>query len=227
MRTGRSPIPARPTYLSTTRIDCPLLFSSNKQLQILRGSAAPSRRKRSKSTRLIDTPALTTSWLGLDGLTMQSAFQINSDTPSNFSRCCCRRGTEHPLITLGKPNTAPSGKGCCQRGTLPSFMPRHRAAKGLPGTGRNGSGSMNTAFLLMAQYGGKAIIPVDEMCREYFSHLNPTKLVQNISAGEIAIPLVRIEASQKCAKGVHLLELAKYLDARVEAARKEMTAPTT
>src|SRR6476661_5280596 len=80
------------------------------------------------------------------------------------------------------------------------------------------SGSMNTAFLLMAQYGGKAIIPIEDVCRDYFSHLNPTKLVQKISAGEIAIPLVRMEASQKCAKGVHLLDLAKYLDARVEAA---------
>jgi len=89
------------------------------------------------------------------------------------------------------------------------------------------SGSMNTAFLLMAQYRGKAIIPIEDVCRDYFSHLNPTKLVQKISAGEIAIPLVRMEASQKCAKGVHLLDLAKYLDARVEAARKEMTALTT
>jgi len=45
---------------------------------------------------------------------------------------------------------------------------------------------------------------------------DPTKLVHKISAGEIAIPLVRIETSQKCAKGVHLTDLAKYLDARVE-----------
>jgi hypothetical protein len=52
-------------------------------------------------------------------------------------------------------------------------------------------------------------------------------LVQKISAGEIAIPLVRIEASQKCAKGVHLTDLASYLDARVKAARREMTALTT
>src|SRR5262249_49812003 len=36
----------------------------------------------------------------------------------------------------------------------------------------------------------------------------------------IAIPLVRMEASQKCAKGIHLVDQAKYLDARVEAARK-------
>jgi pyocin activator protein PrtN len=89
------------------------------------------------------------------------------------------------------------------------------------------SGSMNTAFLLLAQYGGKAIVPIEDVCRDYFSHLNPTKLVQKINAGEIEIPLVRMEASQKCAKGIHLLDLAKYIDARVEAARKEMTALTT
>jgi hypothetical protein len=65
------------------------------------------------------------------------------------------------------------------------------------------------------------------VCRDYFSHLKPTKLVQKISAGEIAIPLVRIEPSQKCAKGAHLTDLAKYLDARVEAARKEMIALTS
>ena len=86
---------------------------------------------------------------------------------------------------------------------------------------------MNTAFLLMAQYGGKAIIPINDVCRDYFSHLTPTKLIRKIGAGEIAIPLVRIENSQKCAKGVHLTDLAKYLDARTEAARKEVIALTT
>jgi hypothetical protein len=86
---------------------------------------------------------------------------------------------------------------------------------------------MNTAFLLMAQYGGKAIIPIEDVCRDYFRHLNTAKLVQKISAGEIPIPLVRIEASQKSAKGVHLTDLAEYLDARAEAARKEMIALTT
>jgi hypothetical protein len=64
----------------------------------------------------------------------------------------------------------------------------------------------------MAQYGGKAIVPIEDVCRDYLSHLNPGKLVQTISPGEIAIPLVRMEASQKCAKGIYLLDLAKYLD---------------
>jgi hypothetical protein len=68
---------------------------------------------------------------------------------------------------------------------------------------------MNTAFLLMAQYGGKAIIPISDVCRDYFSHLTPTKLIRKIGAGEIAIPLVRIENSQKCAKGVHLTDLVE------------------
>jgi hypothetical protein len=36
-----------------------------------------------------------------------------------------------------------------------------------------------------------------------------------------------MEASQKCANGVHLLDLAKYLDARVDAARKERATLTT
>jgi hypothetical protein len=44
---------------------------------------------------------------------------------------------------------------------------------------------MNTAFLLIAQYSGKVIIPIEDVCRDYFSHLNATKLVK-ISAGEIA-----------------------------------------
>lgn len=80
---------------------------------------------------------------------------------------------------------------------------------------------MNTAFLLMAQYNGKAIVPVDEVCRDYFSHLTPTMLVRKISAGELRLPLVRMEASQKAAKGVHIQDLASYIDERTAAARKE------
>lgn len=80
---------------------------------------------------------------------------------------------------------------------------------------------MNTAFILMAQYGPRAVIPVDLVCRDYFSHLRPEELIRKVSAGEIVLPLVRIEASQKSAKGVGLMDLAAYLDRQMEAARKE------
>lgn len=80
---------------------------------------------------------------------------------------------------------------------------------------------MNTAFLLMAQYNGAAVIPVEAVCRDFFSHLTPGKFVQKVSIGEIAIPMVRIEGSQKAAKGVHLMDLAQWIDRQRDAARKE------
>lgn len=81
---------------------------------------------------------------------------------------------------------------------------------------------MRTEFLLMAQYDGQAVIPIDAVCRDYFSHLTPDKLARKIGRGEIRLPLVRIEMSQKAAKGVHITDLAEWLDARRAAARKEI-----
>lgn len=81
---------------------------------------------------------------------------------------------------------------------------------------------MNTAFLLIAQYDGQAVIPVGAVVRDYFPHLTTEKFVRKVATGEINIPLVRIEAnSQKAAKGVHLTDLAQYVDARRAAALKE------
>jgi hypothetical protein len=81
---------------------------------------------------------------------------------------------------------------------------------------------LNTAFLLMAQYDGQAIIPVESVCADYFPHLRPDQFVRKVGAGEIKLPLVRAETSQKSAKGVHLQDLADYLDKRRDAARKEL-----
>lgn len=81
---------------------------------------------------------------------------------------------------------------------------------------------MNTAFLLMAQYNAQAIIPVDRVVKDYFPHLSVEKFVRKVSVGEIKIPLTRIEGgSQKAAKGVHLTDLATYIDDRRAAAVKE------
>lgn len=80
---------------------------------------------------------------------------------------------------------------------------------------------MNTTFLLLAQYGAVAVVPIDLVCRDYFSHLSAEKLTRKIGAGDIALPLVRMEGSQKSAKGVHVEDLAKYIDDRRAAAVKE------
>lgn len=81
--------------------------------------------------------------------------------------------------------------------------------------------TLNTAFLLMAQYGGKAVIPVEDVCRDYFAHLDPPKFLRKVTSGEIELPIVRMETSQKAAKGVHLQDLADYLDKRRAAAIRE------
>jgi hypothetical protein len=80
---------------------------------------------------------------------------------------------------------------------------------------------MNTAFLLMAQYDGRAVITVEEVCRDYFQHLSEDKFIRKAEKREIRLPIVRMESSQKATKGVHLIDLAAYLDQRREAALKE------
>lgn len=80
---------------------------------------------------------------------------------------------------------------------------------------------METAWLLAARYEGLAIIPVETVCRDFFSHLSVEKFIRKVTTGELAIPLVRMEASQKAAKGVHLRDLAEYLDKQRARAVKE------
>jgi hypothetical protein len=75
-------------------------------------------------------------------------------------------------------------------------------------------------MMLLAQY-ERAVIPIEWVCRDYFRHLTPEKFQRKILAGKISLPIVRMEGSQKSAKGVHLTDLAEYLDKQAEAARKE------
>lgn len=85
---------------------------------------------------------------------------------------------------------------------------------------------MNTTFLLMAQYDARAVIPLSEVCRDYFSHLTVEMFLRKAARGEIKIPVVRMEPSQKAAKGIHLQDLAAYLDARKAEAAEELRQMT-
>ncbi|MDM9594996.1 pyocin activator PrtN family protein [Pseudomonas guariconensis] len=80
---------------------------------------------------------------------------------------------------------------------------------------------MNTAFVLMAQYNGKAIISLEQVCSDYFTHLTPDMFQRKVLAGQIKLPITRLEASQKTARGIHIADLALYLDQQRDAAHKE------
>jgi Pyocin activator protein PrtN len=86
---------------------------------------------------------------------------------------------------------------------------------------------MKTAFILLAQYDGRAVIPIELVSRDYFCHLTPTVLVGKITRGEIKLPLVRMDTGQKAARGIHINDLAAWIDARREAAVKELSQMTT
>ena len=54
-----------------------------------------------------------------------------------------------------------------------------------------------------------------------FRHLTVENLLRKLLSGEITLPVVRIENSQKAARGVHLVDLAAYIDRQREKALKE------
>jgi hypothetical protein len=81
---------------------------------------------------------------------------------------------------------------------------------------------VKTSFLLVSQYDGMTIVPVEWVCRDFFRHLSVEKFLRKTLTGEIAIPVVRMDSSsQKTAKGIHVNDLSEYLDKQAEAARKE------
>lgn len=82
---------------------------------------------------------------------------------------------------------------------------------------------MNTAFVLFAQY-QTAVIPAEKVARDYF-RLSTEKFQRKCLSGEIPLPLVRMETSQKSARGVHLADLAAFLDRQREVALKVAGLP--
>lgn len=85
---------------------------------------------------------------------------------------------------------------------------------------------MKTLFLLIARHEAKPVLPISVVCADYFSHLTPTKFLEKVRTGEIRLPLVRLEQSQKSAKGVALDDLATYLDEQIETARRDLNELT-
>jgi hypothetical protein len=78
---------------------------------------------------------------------------------------------------------------------------------------------VNTLWLLMAQYEGQAVIPVDIVARDYFSHLDGGAFARKALAGEIQLPIMSLENSAKSARGVYIKDLATYIDTRAALAR--------
>lgn len=79
----------------------------------------------------------------------------------------------------------------------------------------------NTVLILMAQFGPQVAIPVEDVRKAYFSHLDSRKFMKKLLTGEIPLPITRAEKSQRSAKFIGMMDLAIYLDSQMEAGRRE------
>lgn len=79
----------------------------------------------------------------------------------------------------------------------------------------------STAFLLLAQFSGAAIVPLELVRQQYFGHLTKDKFMRQLWAGKIPLPVVRMTDSRKAARGVHLNDLASFIDRKHALALKE------
>jgi len=80
---------------------------------------------------------------------------------------------------------------------------------------------MNTAFMIMSQYGAKPIISAEVVARDFFG-LSKSKFFEMVNRKEICIPVIQMSNSQKSPRGVHILDLVEYIDSRRSDANKRL-----
>lgn len=72
---------------------------------------------------------------------------------------------------------------------------------------------MNTYFGLLAEFGGRAEIPLDEVAPRYFG-INARTAGMRAGAQALPVPVYRAGDSQKSPWLVSAVDLARYLDER-------------
>lgn len=69
---------------------------------------------------------------------------------------------------------------------------------------------MNTVFALMAVYGGPTV-PLEKICEEFLG-LSRQEAMRQAAAGELPLPVFRLNKSRKAPYMVHITDLAKLID---------------
>lgn len=80
---------------------------------------------------------------------------------------------------------------------------------------------MTTFDMLLAHFGGIPMIPL-ETAASYWGY-EPDTLAKKVEAGDVHLPFFRLDTSQKAARLVMLVDLAKLLDERHLAASYEFS----
>ncbi len=78
---------------------------------------------------------------------------------------------------------------------------------------------MKTAFALFARFESPTV-KLEDICEEFFG-MGREKAYQYANVNALPVPTFRAAESQKAPRLVHIDDLAQFLDAQREAARKE------
>jgi len=79
----------------------------------------------------------------------------------------------------------------------------------------------DTLWMLQGRYEYLPIVPADVVARDFFD-LDRRTFLRKVDGGDIKLPLIQMERSQKSQKGVHIRDLAKYIDCMHAEARRQM-----
>ena len=72
----------------------------------------------------------------------------------------------------------------------------------------------------MARYEGAPIIPVEKVRQDYFGHLTAPKFMTKLRGGDIGLPVIQLEKSQKAHKYVDIRDLATFLDVQRDEGKR-------
>lgn len=80
---------------------------------------------------------------------------------------------------------------------------------------------MNTLFLLMAEFNGRAAVDIAEIGPKYLGITDKAKLSAKARTGQLPFPAFRAETSQKAPWLVNITDLAEYLDRERDKAKQD------
>ncbi len=78
----------------------------------------------------------------------------------------------------------------------------------------------STLWMLQGRYEYMPIIPAKKVAQDFFG-IEERAFLRKVDSGDIDLPIVKLERSQKALKGVHIKDLAELIDRRVESARRQ------
>jgi excisionase family DNA binding protein len=83
-----------------------------------------------------------------------------------------------------------------------------------------------TVFFLMAMY-ETPVVSAKAVHRDFFSHLSFAGFLREVRAGQIPLPLLGVGGDAEVPHGVHVTDLAAYIDAERAAAEAQLNGGQT